>query len=149
MMPHTLVVRRASMRSIFEGLPKFVRALVAIVVLLSQAHFCPPEYVTDRGAPCTACATISILEEFSQISAEPHGDCHDCCSIKSCDDQASDQFATNSNTHQWDVPAALLDQDFVNNDRQILFDQKRIEFDPATPSTGPPRHETSRAPPVI
>ena len=149
MLPHTLVVSRASMRSIFDGLPKFARALVAIALLLSQVHFGPPEYVTDQGAPCTACATISNLEECSQISSEPHGDCHDCCSIRACDEQASYKFATNSNTHQWDVPAALLDQYFVNIERQILFVQKQIEFDPGAPSTGPPRLTPSRAPPVI
>lgn len=136
---HSLVSKR------IKQLP--ARWLMTFCLVASLIHFCPPEYITQSGAECSVCA---IQQHDESVSAEstPHGDCHDCCSIKSCDDKAPSIAKSNSSLQfefNFLIPLSPL---------QIAFPiieegSEYRDFNPATPATGPPLERPSRAPPVF
>ena len=137
------------MLSNFQPPPKFARVLVTFFVLLAQVHICPPIYITEQGTHCSACAVISEPDDCAQIIADPHGDCHDCCSIKSCDDGMTKQLLMLSSVNPWNFPFALPTHSLQVIGPELSSPQGQIEFDPSAPSTGPPRNRSSRAPPLI
>ena len=123
------------------------RWLMILCLVASLIHFCPPEYITQSGAECSVCA-IQQHDESLSAEAAPHGDCHDCCSIKSCDDKAPSVAKSNSSLQfEFNI---LIPLSQVEIALPIVEDGNlHQEFNPATPATGPPLERSSRAPPVF
>ena len=56
--------------------------LPLFVLMLGQFHGCPPEWLTAKGTACVEC--LGLQDDHSELGDE-HGDCHDCCSLRSCE----------------------------------------------------------------
>lgn len=82
------------------------RLMVAVLLLGTEAHLCMPEFTKADGAPCTTCQTLQDRPANHDEVAAAHGDCHDCCVIKPCDDHKPPQPAAAANVLDWQAVAA-------------------------------------------
>lgn len=124
------------------------RALLALVLVLTQLHFCESTYVRDSGEVCRECLVIADhgpgVAEFEQ----PHGDCHDCCEIRECETPKA--FETSAPGQQFAFDFAILPEPLalpVVIDGGIRW--KSFLFASGAPATGPPLVHLSRGPPAL
>ena len=129
-----------------------LRTLFLILTfLLGQSHLCASEYVLPSGQVCPVCEK---LVDSPKLKSSPpgntlkarHGDCHDCCSIKTCD---KDPQPVKADFKSAPVFAALLPPTFVFV--SVATPEFRAELPPAVElylPHGPPTDRPSRAPPV-
>ncbi len=67
--------------------------LLLLTLLVGQSHLCAHEYVKPSGQVCETCRALDdapkpgIHPGSSRLQAS-HGDCHDCCTIRSCDNDS-------------------------------------------------------------
>ncbi len=122
--------------------------LLAGILLFGQLHVCTQQFLNNLGQVCEKCTLIPVDADCEGKVAAPHGDCHDCCSISACDDEAKD-VAKSSAVSVFQV-AILLEEPAEPVFRIAHFPKQRfLTFDPSTPAHGPPLLRASRAPPVI
>lgn len=130
-----------------ENAGMVARWLIAGLLLLVQLHLCQAEYVLPSGQKCLTCP--SLVEQHKddvQLSDGNHGDCHDCCELRPCDDNDKAPSAV--------LPVSLLNLTMALPIVEVQvthFDFRvpilRIEFLVGTPTNGPPATTRSRAPP--
>jgi len=82
------------------------RIMVAVLLVGTEAHLCLPEYTRANGDPCTTCQELTDQPAHHAEVANTHGDCHDCCVIKPCDDHKPPQPAAATNLFDWQVAPA-------------------------------------------
>ena len=118
--------------------------------LLGQSHLCASEYVLPSGQPCRVCSTLvdppGVDASPHGTLQAPHGDCHDCCTVKTCD---NDPQPVRADIKSAPVFAAVLlpSLAFV----PVVIRASRVELPPAVElylPHGPPIERPSRAPPV-
>jgi len=133
------------------GIQKNGRLAVACAVifclLISLVHACPPEYITAAGTDCTLCLGLDH-EDNATKNISSHGDCHDCCSIKSCDDQDRTIIKA-PGSFQFELVGVFPTAPDVVTAPLADFVSSPLTFDPGRPATGPPREQSSRAPPFF
>ncbi|MBX3111407.1 MAG: hypothetical protein KF857_05295 [Fimbriimonadaceae bacterium] len=125
------------------------RVFVAVLLVGTQVHLCLPEYATATGDPCTKCQGLTDniaqpLGDFALVGA--HGDCHDCCFVKPCDDHQPPRPVSPSSPLVWqclapcqfELTLPVLDQDDLPSWGAVVTHL----------ATGPPRATTPRAPPA-
>lgn len=124
------------------------RALLALVLVLTQFHFCESIYVRDSGEVCRECLVIDDHGAGEAEIDQPHGDCHDCCEIRECETPKS--FDSLSPAPQVTLefailppPTALPELGFV------AVVRNQFVFREGAPPTGPPSIHTSRGPPAL
>ena len=118
------------------------------IFLFSQLHICVSNYVTNMGVSCEKCVQIEPNNDCDATLASSHGDCHDCCSLRSCEDgnQAVAKVVSGSS---FELVVVLPAQVEVVIYQTFLGAAPAVPFDPSAPTTGPPLSRSSRAPPVI
>lgn len=70
----------------------FQRWLTVLLLLAVQLHFCSANYELPNGQACVECPTLSddhSVPADGRVSSTDHGDCHDCCELKACDDSGA------------------------------------------------------------
>lgn len=122
---------------------------MAGLLLLVQLHLCQAEYVLPGGETCFTCPMLSDdhdVSDTAQLASGAHGDCHDCCELRPCEDDGK-------------VKAALAPVSVANLVLALppalplaeipSFEEPRVEFEflAGCPSTGPPASASPRAPP--
>lgn len=127
-----------------------VSFLVSLLILLGQAHACQRTYILPNGEDCLKCSSLKDTcrqTSVASLKSALHGDCHDCCKIKPCDNKGKSTapVVTISPAHlDIDLPMALRQP--VPQGLQIAF--QIPVFDDGCPATGPPSTRSSRAPPI-
>ncbi|MBN9503354.1 MAG: hypothetical protein BGO01_20940 [Armatimonadetes bacterium 55-13] len=123
--------------------------LKVLAIFVGQIHFCHAAYVLPNGQECGICPTLAQTErhtEAQEIQAS-HGDCHDCCQLKSCDKDGVQKLAKVAPLVHLviDLPVApnfWLPIAFADQPQRPIF----LE---TAPPTGPPATTPSRAPPFF
>ena len=124
---------------------------ILTLLVVAQAHFCAPQFVLPDGSVCTVCIELDHADELpgsdSRID-EAHNDCHDCCSLVTCDEEDQDEPAT--------IPGSSTSIVGILNDQPaalptIIPDAPvaRTVYVESCPINGPPRQLSSRAPPSL
>lgn len=121
------------------------RAVLALVLVLTQMHFCESVYVRANGIECLECRELPLHGDDSAIG-ESHGDCHDCCEITTCETPSGVEIPTSPPQFTYDFmilpePLALPDLNTLPPMRQ------RFQFTAGAPTNGPPLVQLSRGPP--
>lgn len=124
------------------------RALLALVLVLTQLHICEATYVRDSGLVCQECLTID--DHGSDVSGidKPHGDCHDCCEIRECETPQTSE--TPGPSQQFGFEFSILPDPFVLPhfvDGTVQWDL--FPFTLGAPATGPPLALLTRGPPAL
>lgn len=122
-----------------------------LTLLVGQSHLCAHEYVKPSGQICETCL---VLDDVPKPGIHPgasrlevaHGDCHDCCTIRSCDNDSPTAEADNKPAPFFPaiLPPSLI---FVPVVATEFRDARRPSVELYLPH-GPPRERSARAPPV-
>lgn len=129
---------------------RWFHLLLISLLTLAQVHLCDASYVLPSGQTCLECPQlfheIAPHEDASPELDASHGDCHDCCSIRSCDDHERAAKPSNSvNPVQF---LAVLPNElvvFIPDSPEVRCIAVAIE---SAPPTGPPSASSPRAPPA-
>lgn len=124
--------------------------LMGLLLLFVQLHFCQPEYTLPGGETCFTCPTLDQDDHDGtqvEFSAAKHGDCHDCCEIRPCDESGKEKAAV-AQTFQFHLALALPSDLPLLTITSIKEPIAEFEFLDGSPTTGPPTSTQSRAPPV-
>lgn len=126
------------------GVGLWVRLLPLFVLMLGQFHGCPPEWLTANGQACVEC--VGIVEDRADLDLE-HGDCHDCCSLKSCehDDVAANRVAY---FPVLDCPVILNSPIEISLPPQFTVPARAPDRDGEQLPNAPPDDQRLRAPPA-
>jgi hypothetical protein len=122
--------------------------LLVGILLLGQVHLCSTTYVTSAGKACVACDQIRVTDDCAKSIAQSHGDCHDCCTIQSCED-GNQLVAKVVLASSFQIVAILPPSVEVISYRILSSQVISVPYDPGVPTTGPPLNKSSRAPPAI
>jgi hypothetical protein len=128
------------------------RLVLAMLLVVANLHFCREQFFLPDGALCVTCPTLEHenAETPSQAlkASNDHGDCHDCCTVKPCDDETPDDVAAQASSLV--IPIAVLAE------RAPTLRLPLIELVPCEylvlaghPPTGPPIEILGRGPPSI
>jgi hypothetical protein len=125
-----------------------VKWLITAALLLVQIHICQAAYVLPTGRTCLVCPKIEEDGHTqAQIAAkDQHGDCHDCCELRECDDagKVKAKIAPPILSLAMALPIALLTVPVI----QELEERVTTYYIEGCPPTGPPSSTRSRAPPL-
>jgi len=124
------------------------RALLALVLVLTQFHLCESIYVRDSGEVCRECLVIDDHGAGAAEIDQPHGDCHDCCEIRECETPKA--FETSAPSQQFAFDFAILPEPLALPevmDGGVPW--KSFPFASGAPATGPPLVHLSRGPPNL
>lgn len=124
--------------------------LMGLLLLFVQLHICQSEYTLPGGETCYTCPTLDQDDhEGTQVefSSTKHGDCHDCCEIKPCDESGKEKAAA-AQTFQFHLALALPSDLPILAIPLIQEPLAEFEFLEGCPPTGPPTSCQSRAPPA-
>lgn len=125
--------------------------LVAILLLFVQLHLCQAEYVLPGGEKCYTCVALDEADHGHaplQVSEGEHGDCHDCCEIRPCDEGGKNEATvvpTSQNVLLMALPTALPNLVVPTVDEPYVT----FVYLAGCPPTGPPTESRSRAPPAF
>jgi len=123
------------------------RALLALVLVLTQLHFCESTYVRGTGSVCLECLAIEDHGLCVGENAGSHGDCHDCCEIQAC--ETPQTFETPAPSHQFAFDFAILaDLIVLPQVAEISAPWNAFPFSCGARATGPPSVYPSRGPPA-
>ncbi len=123
------------------------RALLVLVLGLTQTHFCEANYVRPSGESCLECASIADHAEPLVGQADVHGDCHDCCEIRKCENP--DNFRSQSQLPWVTLAFAILPTPVVLPDfGDTTSVRDHFSIHEGAPSTGPPSISSTRGPPL-
>jgi hypothetical protein len=124
--------------------------LISFLILLGQVHACQTTYVLPDGKECFKCVALKDncrQKSTPSLKSALHGDCHDCCKIKSCDNKGKPATVT-SNLQPFnldiDLPVAVRQPALVSHQQFFVIPV----FSENCPATGPPSTRSSRAPPI-
>jgi hypothetical protein len=126
--------------------------LIAIAIFLSPIHLCKTGFYLPDGESCQACPTLkdSVADHQNEVvftSAE-HKDCHDCCTLKSCNEagKTKNVQATLSPVQMVAaIPTVIVIQSF----EALKLPPVKPVFIEGCPTKGPPQACSSRAPPAF
>ncbi len=124
--------------------------LISFLILLGQVHACQTTYVLPDGKECLKCVTLKDncrQSTTTSLKSALHGDCHDCCKIKACDNKVkSVPVASTGQNHSFDIdlPIAVRQPAFLSRQQFFVIPV----FSENCPATGPPSTRSSRAPPT-
>jgi hypothetical protein len=122
--------------------------MLALVLVLTQLHFCESTYVRDSGLVCQECLAIDDHGAGSGELDGPHGDCHDCCQLRECETPQTFEAPTSSQQAAFDF--AILPEPLV---LPVVIGggvpSKSFPFASGAPATGPPLVHLSRGPPTL
>lgn len=124
--------------------------LMGLLLLFVQLHICQAEYTLPGGETCFTCPTLDQDDHIGtqvELSSQKHGDCHDCCEVKPCDEGGKDTAAL-AQALQFNLVFALPPTIPTINFLLIEEPVAEFEFLEGCPPTGPPATSKSRAPPA-
>ena len=135
---------------VHDGMKLLHAFLVSFLILLGQVHACQTTYVLPDGKECLKCEILKDncrQRSTASLKSALHGDCHDCCKIKSCDNKGKSASVTSTLQHfniVIDLPIPI---------RQPALPGRQVFcaipiFSENCPATGPPTTRSSRAPPI-
>ena len=123
--------------------------LAGIFFLVAQFHVCVSQFVLPDGEVCRECPELSDhrpLPKHPVLSAEKHGDCHDCCTVQACDDHSSKSpTAVHSPNLEWFGLVATKELVALPELTIIRATAPKLT---GCPTTGPPLSASPRAPPA-
>jgi len=128
------------------------RWALALVLIVANLHWCREQFFLPDGALCGTCPTLehkdSLDFERALTATDNHGDCHDCCTIKPCDDETPDDVAAKASSLT--VHVAVLSEGPKTLPTILLGVVKREYLILAGhPPTGPPASIFGRGPPSL
>ena len=130
---------------------RWLQAVLISLLVLGQVHLCQASYTLPDGQVCLTCPTLtdtSFASNKHEAAIEaPHGDCHDCCSVKDCDGGGHAQKAK---------PLAPISIDICLPAEPVALALPSIEIEfqeiphvESAPTHGPPVLSVSRGPPCL
>lgn len=124
---------------------------MAVLLLVVQMHLCSPTFRFADGRECATCPTLlhpAVPESASVNSPDQHGDCHDCCSLNSCQDESHAQatlLSQSAPSFAIDIPKSVeLPTEWVIETPCTI-----VHFIGGCPPTGPPLDTSPRGPPFF
>lgn len=135
---------------------RWLHLLLITLLFAGQIHLCQASYRLPSGRECGVCPTLEnhlfaqsstfVDSHGSQRIVANHGDCHDCCEIRSCSgSEGHGQSALQSANFGLDFICLPTRFEFsVVAAPPIVTIAVHIE---SAPATGPPSPTSSRAPP--
>lgn len=124
--------------------------LAGIFFLVAQFHVCVSQFVLPDGEICRECPELSDRQPLPKqpvLTAEKHGDCHDCCTVQACDDHSSKSptaIKTSPNL-EWSGLLSSVEPFVAPDHVQPHTSAPRLT---GCPTTGPPLPSSPRAPPA-
>ena len=123
---------------------RWLQTVLIALLMFGQVHLCRASYALPDGRTCLTCPSLG--DDRGGVINAPHGDCHDCCTLRSC---GGGEHAKKSNgvTHApiqievyfHEAICLVFSDPFVP--RHSFF---HVESHPAH---GPPSRALSRGPP--
>jgi len=120
--------------------------LLALVLVLSQVHFCEAVYVAATGNECRECLEIPVHGDEGALSEE-HGDCHDCCELEVCEAPNGAEIPASAMQISWEF-GILPEPPVLPAIERLPRLTQRFVFASGAPPTGPPRTRLTRGPPT-
>ncbi len=129
---------------------RWVSLLLITVLVAGRIHLCEPSYELPSGETCFICPSIghdSRVQTSSPTAtlSSDHGDCHDCCELRACDDHGKVRHSP-SLIPGFDAPVCLIEPPELVPPSTGKF-VTQIPYSAAAPPTGPPSRPSTRAPP--
>lgn len=122
------------------------RAILALILVLAQMHFCQDTYVRASGETCLECLQLPLDSDNVSLTIDTHGDCHDCCEIKEC--ETPNGLEVPANPPQFNFDFVILPEPIVLPDLGGAASVKqRFHHICGGPTNGPPLVHLSRGPP--
>lgn len=124
--------------------------LMGLLLLFVQLHLCQAEYILPGGETCFTCPALDQKDHTGtqvEVTGGNHGDCHDCCELKPCDEAGKDKVAV---VQSFQVEVVFAIPGAIPTLVIPTLEQPYIEFEfiEGCPTTGPPASGQSRAPPT-
>jgi hypothetical protein len=128
---------------------RLFQAFLIALLMSSQLHWCRPGYELPGGETCFTCPSLGHeIEAVSKVVLQAsHGDCHDCCTLNSCD-RGDHPQAAKVITNPLSVDICLpIPFEIVIHDFEVEF--YSIPHVETAPAHGPPSFALSRGPPCF
>jgi hypothetical protein len=123
------------------------RAVLALVLVLTQMHFCESVYVLPTGLECMECQQLLLRGDNSAEMGDNHGDCHDCCKLRACQTPSVVEIPLSPPQFIFDI-AILPEPVALPHLHALPPMRQRFQFTAGAPTNGPPLDLLSRGPPL-
>lgn len=126
--------------------------LIAIAIFLSPIHLCKTGFFLPNGDNCLACPTlndsVSDHSDGTVLTTAEHKDCHDCCTLKSCNETGKTKNVQ-ATLAPVQMVMAMPTEIVIESFEALKLPPIKPVFIEGCPSKGPPQACSSRAPPAF
>lgn len=131
---------------------RWFQLLLITLLLLGQFHLCEASYQLPNGQTCFACPKLDDkscgdLKDRTPGLQARHGDCHDCCVLRACEDKSHESPTLAPGWAAFDLVACFPPKLQILIPCGPLCGSMPMHIASA-PITGPPSQKSSRAPPL-